>query len=99
MDRSSRTIRMQVQNLKNGIRILLDPCVDHGYTNPGCQTTFRTVSLNIRGSSVQNLLYVIHGAPRSLRSPLDFWKICVAVFCRPTENENLQTGVIGLNIW
>jgi hypothetical protein len=78
------------------MRILVDPCVDHGCTNPGCQIaqeTFLTVSPNIRGSSVRNLLYVNHGAPRILRSPLYFWKVNAAVVC--TEIETLQTGVRG----
>ena len=78
------------------MRILLDPCVDHGCANPGCQIaqeTFPTVSPNIRGSSVQNLLYVSRGAPRILRSPLDLWKISAAVVC--IEIENLQTGIRG----
>jgi hypothetical protein len=100
MDRSSQAIRIQAQQLKKGMRILVDPCVDQRCTNTGCQIaqeTLLTVSPNIRGSSVQNLLFVSHGAPRILRSPLDFCKISAGVVC--TEIENLQTGVIELNTW
>ena len=64
MAKFKQAIRIQVQKLKKELRILLDPFIGHGCTNPGCQiaqeATLCTVSPNIRGSSVQKLLNLLN---------------------------------------
>jgi hypothetical protein len=42
--------------------------------------TLSLVALNVCGSSIWNLCYVVLLAPRIMSWPLDFWKICIIPF-------------------